>query len=198
MPAAESELRAAVRAKPDYAEAFYTLGTVLKQQEKWQDAAAALREAIRLQPDFAGAHTTLAAVLRQLGDTQGAAEESRAGVAMAKQTTDMQAAVFATNSGTRLMNAGDLDAAISQFRSAIAATPGYAPAHYQLGLALQRKGEREESGRELKKAAELDPRLKSYVHLKRLAHEPFSERVQTKGATKAQVHTPNCNGTSRH
>jgi len=73
----------------------------------------------------------------------------------------VQAAVFATNSGARLMNAGDLDAAISQFRAAIAATPGYAPAHYQLGLALQRKGEREESGRELKKAAELDPRLKA-------------------------------------
>ena len=125
---------------------------MLKQQEKWQDAADALREAIRLQPDFAGAHTTLAAVLRQLGDAPGLPRESRAGAAMAKQTTDMQAAVFATNSGTRLLNAGDLDAAISQFRSAIAATPGYAPAHYQLGLALQRKGDREESGRELKES----------------------------------------------
>jgi Flp pilus assembly protein TadD len=60
-----------------------------------------------------------------------------------------------------LLNAGDLDSAISQFRSAIAATPGYAPAHFQLGLALQRKGEREESSKELKKAAELDPRLKA-------------------------------------
>jgi protein O-GlcNAc transferase len=152
---AETALRGAIRAKPDYAEAYYTLGTVLKQQENLQDAADALREAIRLQPNWAGAHTTLGTVLRQLGDTQGAGEESRAGVALAKQATDLQAAVFATNSGKRLLNAGDVDAAISQFRSAVAATPGYAPAHYQLGMALMRKGEQEESSRELKKAAEL-------------------------------------------
>jgi Flp pilus assembly protein TadD len=120
-----------------------------------------LREAIRLQPEFAGAHTTLAAVLRQLGDTGSAAQESRAGTAIAKQSTDMQAAVFATNSGKRLFNAGDLDGAISQFRAAIAATPSYAQAHYQLGLALKRKGEKEESGRELEKAGDLDPHLRS-------------------------------------
>ena len=107
------------------------------------EAAKALREAIRLQPEFAGAHTTLAAVLRQLGDTEGAARESRAGAEIAKQKTNEQAALFATNSGRRLLNAGDVDGAISQFRTAIQAVPGYAPAHYQLGLALQRKGDKQ-------------------------------------------------------
>jgi Flp pilus assembly protein TadD len=57
------------------------------------------------------------------------------------------------------MNAGDLDGAISQFRSAIAAKADYAQAHFQLGLALRRKGEREESDKELRRAAEIDPRL---------------------------------------
>src|SRR5213079_2626816 len=122
------ELRLAIQNRPDYAEAYYTLGTVLKQQKKLQDAASSLREAIRLQPDFAGAHTTLAAVLRQLGDTAGAAAEAKTGSEMGKQKTNQQAALFATNSGKRLLNAGDLDGAISQFRSAIAATPEYAPA----------------------------------------------------------------------
>ena len=153
-------MRKALHTKPDYAEAYYTLGTVLKQQEKWADAAVSLREAIRLEPELAGAHTTLAAVLRQTGDAEGAAAESRAGVALAKKTTDLQAAVAATNSGKRLMNAGDLDAAISQFRSAIASTLGYAHAHYQLGVALQRKGEREEANKELQKAAELEAETK--------------------------------------
>jgi tetratricopeptide (TPR) repeat protein len=158
-PAAVEELRAAIRAKPDYAEACYTLGTVLKQQGKLDEAASSLREAIRLQPDFAGAHTTLAAVLRQLGDSQGAAAESKAGVEISKQKTDQQAALFATNSGKRLLSAGDLDGAISQFRSAIGATPDYAPAHFELGLALQQKGDKEEALKEFQKAAELDPRL---------------------------------------
>jgi tetratricopeptide (TPR) repeat protein len=158
-PAAEGELLAAVRAKADYAEAYYTLGTVLRQEGKLKEASEALREAIRLQPDFAGAHTTLAAVLRQLGDTTGASAEAKAGAEIAKQKTNQQAALFATNSGKRLLNAGDLDGAISQFRSAIGAMPDYAPAHFELGLALRRKGDREEAEKELRRAGEIDPRL---------------------------------------
>ena len=158
-PSAAEELGAAIHAKPDYAEAYYTLGSVLKQQGKLDDAARALREAIRLQPDFAGAHTTLAAVLRQLGDTEGAAAESKAGTEIGKQKTNQQAALFATNSGKRLLNAGDLDGAISQFRSAVGAAPEYAAAHFQLGLALQRKGEKDEAAKEFRRASELDPRI---------------------------------------
>jgi Flp pilus assembly protein TadD len=118
-----------------------------------------LREAIRLQPDFAGAHTTLASVLRALGDIEGGAAEARAGQQIGKEKTGLQAAVLATSSGRRLLNAGDVDGAIAQFRSAIDSSPNYAQAHYQLGLALQRKGEREESSREFRRAAELDPQL---------------------------------------
>jgi Flp pilus assembly protein TadD len=98
-------------------------------------------------------------VLRQLGDTVGAAAESKAGIELGKQKTSEQAALFATNSGKRLLTAGDLEGAISQFRSAINAMPSYAPAHFQLGLALQRRGEKNEAAREFRKAAELDPRL---------------------------------------
>ena len=103
------------------------------------------------QPYLAGAHTTLAQAASDVGDAQHATEESRKGALLAKELSDLQAAVFATDSGKRLMNAGDLDGAISRFRAAVASTPGYAPAHYQLGLALQRKGNAEESGREFKK-----------------------------------------------
>ena len=78
---------------------------------------------------------------------------------MAKAKTDQQAARFATNSGRRLLNAGDLDGAISQFRSAIRAMPSYALGHYELGLALTQKGLKEEAGEEYRKAAELDPHL---------------------------------------
>ncbi len=157
---ASDELRAAIHAKPDYAEAYYTLGTVLKQQGNFKDAAAALREAIRLQPDFMGAHTTLASVLRQQGDSAGAAAESRAGEQIAKQKTSLQAATFATNSGRRLLGVGDVEGAVSQFRSAINLVPTYAPAHLYLAEALRRKGEKAEAEREFQRAAELDPHLR--------------------------------------
>jgi tetratricopeptide (TPR) repeat protein len=158
-PAAAEHLRQAIQIKPDYAEAYYTLGTVLKQMNQLPDAANSLREAIRLDPDFAGAHTTLAAVLRQLGDTAGAAAESQAGAEMSKKKTDLQAATFATNSGRRLLNAGDLDGSISQFHVAIRALPSYALAHYELGVALTQKGQKDEAASEFRKAVELDPQL---------------------------------------
>ena len=153
------EMQGALRSKPDYAEAHYTLGTVYKQQGKLSESAAELREAIRLQPDFAGAHTTLAGVLRQLGDAQGAADEAKAGAKIVASTNNLQAAKVATNSGKRLLLAGDLQGAVSQFRSAINSEPNYAAAHYQLGLALQQSGNRNESQKEFQRAAELDPHL---------------------------------------
>jgi Flp pilus assembly protein TadD len=127
---------------------------------KLPGAAQALREALRLQPDFVGAHTTLAAVLRQQGDSAGANAESRAAETISKQKTSLQAATFATNSGKRLLNAGDLQGALTQFRSALKMVPDYAPAHYQLAIALARTGERQAADAEFRKAAELDPRLK--------------------------------------
>jgi Flp pilus assembly protein TadD len=78
---------------------------------------------------------------------------------MTRQKTDLQAATFATNSGRRLLTAGDLDGAISQFREAVSAMPSYALAHYELGLALTQKGLKEEAGGEYRKASELDPHL---------------------------------------
>jgi Tfp pilus assembly protein PilF len=156
---AVAEMQSALKSKPDYAEAHYTLGTVYKQQGKMQEAAGELRQAIRLEPDFAGAHTTLAGVLRQLGDTQGAAEEAKVGARIVASTNNLQAAKVATNSGKRLLGAGDLEGAISQFRSAIHSEPNYAAAHYQLGLALQRSGNKDESEKEFQRAAELDSHL---------------------------------------
>jgi Flp pilus assembly protein TadD len=97
--------------------------------------------------------------MRQMGDAEGAAAESRAGAELAKQKTSENAALFATNSGRRLLNAGDIEGAISQFRAAISAVPSYAVAHFELGMALRQQGKLDEAQTEFQKAATLDPRL---------------------------------------
>jgi len=96
-------------------------------------------------------------VLRQLGDNEGAASEAKLGAEISRTRTGQQAATFATNSGRRLLNAGDLDGAVSQFRSAITQASDYAPAHFYLAQALQRKGNDDEAEREYDRAAQLDP-----------------------------------------
>jgi Tfp pilus assembly protein PilF len=82
------------------------------------------------------------------------------GAEIAKSANALQAATFSTNSGRRLLNAGDLDGAISQFRSAIEQSATYAPAHFYLAQALQRKGAVEESNHEFQRASDLDPSFK--------------------------------------
>jgi Tfp pilus assembly protein PilF len=114
-----------------------------------------LKKAIELQPDFAGAHTTLAAVLRQQGDSAAAAAESKLGAEITRQQMTQQAATFATNSGMKLMNAGDLDGAIAQFESAVNHDPNYVPAHQQLAVALERKGEKNRAKQEMETAQQL-------------------------------------------
>jgi tetratricopeptide (TPR) repeat protein len=159
-PKAAKQLRSAVAQRADYAEAHYLLGSVLKQMDKLPEAAAELREAIRLQPDLLGAHTNLAGVLQQLGDLQGAATERKTAAELSKSNINRQSAVFNTNSGIHLLNSEDIDGAIAQFLSAIKLSPDYAPAHYQLALAYQRKGMKNEANAEFKRASALDPSLR--------------------------------------
>jgi tetratricopeptide (TPR) repeat protein len=142
-------LRAVTQIQPQYAEAYYTLGTVYKQMKKYPESEEALRKAIELEPDLAGAHTTLASVLRQLGKDDAAEVEAKAGAQLSQEKTSLQAATFATNSGKRLLANGDLDGAIST----------YALAHYQLAVALARQGQKDEAAREFQKASELDSHL---------------------------------------
>ena len=60
---AVAEYRAAIRLKPDYAEAHYNLGIALTDQGKLDEAVAEYRAAIRLQPDYAEAHYNLGIAL---------------------------------------------------------------------------------------------------------------------------------------
>jgi Flp pilus assembly protein TadD len=88
-----------------------------------------------------------------------AAVEVKAGAQLSQEKTSLQAATFATNSGKRLLANGDLEGAISQFQVAISSVPTYAPAHYQLAVALAQKGQKDEAGKEFHRASELDSHL---------------------------------------
>ena len=47
-----TEYRAAIRLKPEYADAHYGLGDAVKEQGKLEAAATEYRTAIRLKPSF--------------------------------------------------------------------------------------------------------------------------------------------------
>jgi tetratricopeptide (TPR) repeat protein len=59
MPEAMGHWEQALRIKPDYAEAHYTLGIALEQAGKLPDAIEHYQQALKIQPDFAPAKSAL-------------------------------------------------------------------------------------------------------------------------------------------
>jgi tetratricopeptide (TPR) repeat protein len=152
-------LRAAVAAQPDYADAHETLGGVLKSIRDWKGAAASLRRAIALRPDRPAAHYTLSQVLQLSGDARGArAHLAEAERLRLRAQVEQEAGVW-TSVGTGQLEGGDPAAAIESFRRAIAVFEPYAPAHYQMGRALQRLDRQDAARAAFARARQLNPSL---------------------------------------
>jgi tetratricopeptide (TPR) repeat protein len=156
---AVSALRAAIGARPGYADAHYTLGTVLKARREWNAAAAELRRAIELRPDLWSAHYTLAQVLQQSGDEQGAGRQLAEAERLRQRSQREQEAGVWTAVGIAKLDSGDYLAAVDSFRRATTLVDTYAPAHYQMGRALQRLGESEAAQSAFARARQLNPSL---------------------------------------
>lgn len=152
-------LRAAAAAREDYAEAHSALGAVLKSARDWKGAAAALRRAIALRPAEAAAHYTLGQVLQSSGDAGGArAHMAEAERLRLRAQAEQEARVW-TSVGVRRLDGGEPAAAVESFRRAIAAFEGFAPAHYQMGRALERVGRHDAARAAFARAQQLNPSL---------------------------------------
>jgi tetratricopeptide (TPR) repeat protein len=156
---AADALRAAIAANPQYADAHYTLGTVLKAKGELVAAAASLRRAIALTPESAGAHYVLAQVLRLMGDEGGARTQVAESERLRQQREHEQEASVLTFLGIQRFEAGEPAAAVDYFRQATAISEPYAPAHYQMGRALQRLGKADEARAAFLRARQLNPAL---------------------------------------
>jgi tetratricopeptide (TPR) repeat protein len=155
---AVTELKAAIAQQPNYADAHYALGSVLKARKDWKGASDALRRAIALRSD-SSTHYTLAQVLQQAGDHEAATREFAESERLRQRAeSDQQASVW-TAVGTQKLDDGDPQAALDLFRRATAASDQYAPAFYQMGRALQQLGKTPEAREAFARAAALNPAL---------------------------------------
>ncbi len=156
--AAIEQLNAAVRLDPRSAEAHATLGAVFQARKDWESAEREFLRAIAIGPDVA-THYALAYVLRQRGDSAGAnAAASEAERLRHEREQEQQASVL-TSVGTARFDAGDFAGSLELFRRATSTSDQYAPAHYQMGRALQRLGRNDEARVAFQRAASLNPGL---------------------------------------
>jgi tetratricopeptide (TPR) repeat protein len=152
-------LDAAVAAKPAYADAHLALGTVHKARGDLKRAMSSLTRAIELQPDLPSPHIVLAQALALAGDDAGARRESAEADRLRTVTQQSQEAATLTAAGVEKLSAGDAAAAADCFRRATRAFESFAPAHYQLGRALQRLGRHDEARAAFARAQQLNPAL---------------------------------------
>ena len=156
---AAAALRAAIQLDPKHGEAYHALGGVLEASGDRARATEMLRRAIALRPGVADVHYTLARVLRAAGDADGAANHQREADRLRERARLEQEARVWTSTGSARMQAGDLMTAVDHFRRATSILATYAPAHYQLGIALLRLGEAEAARGAFARAQQLNPSL---------------------------------------
>ena len=79
---------AAIRIKPDLAEAHHHLGVALVAQGKPEEAIAAYRAAIQIKPEYARAHNNLGATLQAVGKLDEAVAAFRTAIRLEPETAE--------------------------------------------------------------------------------------------------------------
>ena len=158
---AAGAFRAAIARRPDYADAHFMLGTVLRQKGAATEALAEFRATIAYRPTSAEAHLSLGQMLAQMGQAEAAAASLAEAERLNARKADAQASTFAVAVGAEKIKSNDLAGAIDKFREAIRLAPENARAHYQLGLALERTGAQAEAKAHFTEAERLAPYLTS-------------------------------------
>jgi tetratricopeptide (TPR) repeat protein len=135
--AAVEYLRRAETLDPTNAEYAYTLGLVLRLDGKFDDAAAQFHEAIRLSLGHMLAHRSRELVRRETGDLEAAARRLR--LSAAGRPEDAQGHHLW---GTVLLRLKDTQAAVEEFRKAIALDPTLMECRASLVQTLQTRQKR--------------------------------------------------------
>lgn len=156
---ATEALLAAIAADDRHADAHQLLGVVRAASRDWNGAALSLRRAIELRPRAPETHVTLARVLRAAGDDAAADRHAAEGERLRREAEREQEARVWTSMGTLRLEQGEALSALDAFRRAIGLLEAYAPAHFQMGRALDRLGDREAADGAYARAQALNPRL---------------------------------------
>ena len=132
---ATEEFKAALKADPNCAEAYYGLGYTLENLGKVQEAMEQYRNALRVRPWYEPAHSRLGTVLWSLGQRQEALAEYEA--ALRQNADDLEAQY---RLGVGLQELGELPQAVPHLDYVARLNPDFGDALNRLTEALLRQG----------------------------------------------------------
>lgn len=163
---ARDAFSAALDRDPACAAAHHGLGQVAYEEERWRDAVHHLQRALELQPSATSLHHPLGLAYRRLGDVEQARRHlelnEHGAVRFRDPLIDELAGLLAgarplLKAGRMAAEAGDLARAIELFRRSVEIAPEDPLAHYNLALALVRRGDHPTALTHFRLAIAFDP-----------------------------------------
>lgn len=189
---AELTLRRGLAGDSKNAALHFALGTMLRRQERWEDAFNEFTVAAEQMPDFPENHGSLAYIFYRLDDGPNAVAEARTALSMDPQNAEayqlLGLGLYSTGQyrasshalaeslardasnpdtyydlGITLHADGNVSGAIAAYRQSIRLNPGFWQAHANLAMVLHEQ-------------SKLDEAIAEYGEAKRLAPEEASVR----------------------
>lgn len=149
-PEAIAAYDAAIRLKPDLAEAYYNRGVAKAELGHFKDAIDDYDEAIRLKPDDADAYANRGLAKAKRGDYGDAVADCDAAIRLNPDDADAY-----TNRGAAKAKDGREEDAIADWDEAIRLNPGHADAYANRGLAKAKLGDTDGARDDLRAALDL-------------------------------------------
>lgn len=177
-PAAIAEFRAALKYRPDYADALNLLGAGLTSTGDIGGAIVELRRATQLRPALAEAHFNLAIALEENDSLEEAAMEYQAAVAAKGAYPEAAAAL-----GKLLFRMGKTAQAEEELIKAVTLNPDLGDAHYVLARVLQALQKTKDAEVEFAIAESLSQRLPSAMQSSQLSNQALD--MAAKGEFRA-------------
>tara|TARA_B110000503_G_scaffold86579_1_gene131737 strand:+ start:1943 stop:4396 length:2454 start_codon:yes stop_codon:yes gene_type:complete len=122
----------AIKMKPDFAEAYYNMGSALQNKGDLVAAINSYQQALRIKPDYTDAYYNMGNTLKDKGDLVSAIESYKQAIQINPRLHE----AF-NNMGNALKDKGDLASAIQSYKQAIQINPAYDDAYYNIGKCLQ-------------------------------------------------------------
>ena len=189
---AESHYRAALKLKPELADAWYNLGFLKAKQGKADEAAACYTTALQLKPDYTEARLTFGAMLASQQKFDAAITHFQAVLQTAPENANAQFNLAAAmnakgdfagaaehyaeacrlrpddlesrqNLGVALLSQGKMAAAEAAFQEVLLVRPEASAQHY-LALALDAQGQTEAALPHYREAVRLSPNAAFYLN----------------------------------
>ncbi len=155
----KAHLEEAVTLVPDFSYSRLHLGMTLVALHEWQEAKENLEKAIAWGNPEPKAHYELALALHGLGDKERSAQEiEKYRNTRQADEANLEAERFSVHGDIDLA-AGDVNGAISDYRTATEKSPQNAGYRYQLALALHKAGDTDGALAALEEAVKLNPEL---------------------------------------